>query len=192
MNIEAFRRNDSIFFSLANLDSLPYRYELYEGNKLIADAMTLEKWQWFRPDDNDQTYRLEYIYPYGKTRLRGQKLLPPLRKLLNISVSQAEKINPGEKVTTEITVTDAEGQPVPDVNLTAFGVNAQFDWNNVPEVPWLEIFPTLRTDYYESSWKARPKSKSEDESIDPIDLMRYRLSDSVLLSTQFSRFHHLI
>ena len=182
---QSFRRNDSIFFSITNLDSSPYRYELYEGNALIADATTTEDWQWYQPDDNELPYRLEYFYPGKRDRQRIVKVLPPIRNLLNISVAQPKKITPGEKVTTELTVTDAHGQPVPHVNLTALGVNTQFKSDNIPDVPYLAPLPLLQSDYYESKWQAKPEPKSESENLDRIDLARFHLSDSIYYQLAF-------
>ena len=181
----AFRRNDSILFTILNPDSSTVLYEIYQGNKLIDQGVTKTDWQWYSADSDDWPYRLEYFFENFSYIARRMEILPPIRKLLNITVSQPEKITPGETATTEITVTDSEGHPVAGVNLTAFGLNAQFRKDNVPQVPYLVDFPILRSDYYTNKLEKVVEGDSRDTPVKPVDLVRYRMANDTYFKLSF-------
>ncbi|MEL7534454.1 MAG: hypothetical protein AAFN10_24320, partial [Bacteroidota bacterium] len=54
-----------------------------------------------------------------------------------ISLQQPDTIKPGQKVAAMIRLTDHLGQPVPNTDLTVWGINAQFPRENVPELAYL-------------------------------------------------------
>ena len=56
---------------------------------------------------------------------------------LNIAVKQPFSIYPGQKVTTDIVVTDAAGKPVANTDVTAWSVTRKFSSFRVPSMPYL-------------------------------------------------------
>ena len=77
-------------------------------------------------------HSVQYIWA-GKTNTNTFKI-PSNKENLNINVHQPDLIYPGKTETIEVKVTNVKGEPVENVDLTAYAMTKKFGYN-MPDIP---------------------------------------------------------
>jgi TonB-dependent SusC/RagA subfamily outer membrane receptor len=153
------RTNDSVFITVDNPRELPFTYTIYKRNNEIArgyaDSLKLAK-----NVPSLQNYFVSLRYLWGGEIQEETFKIPYLDKALSINILQPRLVYPGQKSTIEIEVTNAEGKPVSDVDLTAYGLTTKFN-HAAPTLPYLgkeRKNKTVINNFHFSNQKTEPHS----------------------------------
>jgi alpha-2-macroglobulin len=129
------RTDDSLFFRIDNPRNIPFNYFIYKKNtekyRGISDSLNLRK-----KEISDHTYFISLHYLWGGRMMNENYRVPYLDKMLHVEAFQPEIVYPGQEVKIQLRVTDQEGNPVPDVDLTAYSMTGKFDYTP-PEIPYI-------------------------------------------------------
>lgn len=130
------RSADSIFVQVANPHNLRFFYSVFAGAKLLdaGQAQTLFYRKAYR---GNQLITFVVNYTWAGEIKKQESSLVYWKNKLNIAVKQPVSIYPGQKVTTDIVVTDINGKPVPNTDVTAWALTRKFESYNLPFVPYL-------------------------------------------------------
>ena len=132
----ASRTKDSLFILLNNPEHLPVWYTVFAGNKAVyrgyADTLALNA-----RTRAPKNYFLSLQYVYGNTVYSEDYTIAYQDKLLNVAVKTPAVVYPGQTVTIEVGVTNAEGKPVAEADLTAYSFTRKFSNAQVPFIPYL-------------------------------------------------------
>ena len=155
------RVRDSIFIMVDNPLGLPLIYTVYRGNKerqrgtgrLSTYKAKTSKKDYFLSVQyiwGGKEYRLEYRSGYDATQLQLNTSLPAV-------------VFPGQTVKVHIVATDANGNPVPNVDLTAYGFTAKFGEQPMPALPSYQKPPSSRKSYNSFTSREQPEiSRQKD------------------------------
>ncbi|MEN8229207.1 MAG: carboxypeptidase-like regulatory domain-containing protein [Bacteroidota bacterium] len=129
------RSRDSIHLMVKNPRNLPFSYFIYKKNSEKArghsDSLALNI-----GTATKQNYFVSIQYLWGGRLFDENYQIPLNDKKLIISVIEPGIVYPSQSTTIELLVTDPEGNPVPDVDLTAYSLTKKFDYSP-PELPYL-------------------------------------------------------
>lgn len=129
------RTNDSVFIVVDNPRKIPFSYNIYlkNTNKSAGYVDTLNIRQ---KSNSKQNYFVSIRYLWGGKIKEENYRIPLIDKKLNVTVTQPKIVYPGQKSQIEILVTDFEGKPVEDVDLTAYSLTKKFNYSP-PILPYL-------------------------------------------------------
>lgn len=142
VNIQAFRKSNSLEFKMDNPRGISIYFEIYEGKRLIKRKIIDQvKYKETFPAKNSKTYHIHIQYTWAGM-LKSKKIpLPFYKKKLNIQVDQPSSISPGESVQLKIQVKDYKDRPIPNVDLTTGAINGQFKKANHFTSPQISYKP---------------------------------------------------
>lgn len=143
----ASRTKDSIFIVLNNPHRLPVWYTLFAGKKVISsgydDTLALNS-----KTVTPKNYFLSLQYVFANKVYNEDYTIDFRDKLLKLTVNNPTVVHPGQTTKIEIGVTDINGQPVKDVDVTAYSYTSKFKNANTPTIPYLgKIFPYRKPGY---------------------------------------------
>jgi TonB-dependent SusC/RagA subfamily outer membrane receptor len=135
ISLSSERTTDSAFVSVANPRKLHFFYSAFTGDRLIdhgqADTLFYKK---ALAQNASLTFVINYIWAgVVKTETIYSTYRPDI---LNIAVKQPVSVYPGQKVQTDVVVTDAAGKPVANTDVTAWALTKKFSYNG-PNVPYI-------------------------------------------------------
>lgn len=130
----AYRTADSLFVQVENPRNLPFWHFLYRKNNLIEKGQG-SSWQVAMPATRNQNYFVSLQYIWGGKVEEAEYKVSFADKALKVAFEQPDKIYPGQTTDIAVRVTDAQGNPVSDTDLTAWGLTTQFKTAGAPEVP---------------------------------------------------------
>ncbi len=125
---------DSLIIGLKNPLQLDIAWYMYEGNRLLQKGFGKEID--FRHGEvlPKTVYYAELFYSIGGEEQVLKKNYWVKPGNLTIETDLPKRIYPGQQVNATLTVSNAEGRPVPAVDLTAFAVNTQLQYY-IPDLP---------------------------------------------------------
>ncbi|MBD1366375.1 carboxypeptidase-like regulatory domain-containing protein [Mucilaginibacter sp. ZT4R22] len=135
ISLSSERTADSVFVSVANPRKLHFFYSVFTGGRLTdhgqADKLFYKK---ALSQNAPLTFVINYIWAgVVKTETLYSTYRPDI---LNIAVKQPVSVYPGQKVQTDVVVTDAAGKPVANTDVTAWALTKKFSYNG-PNVPYI-------------------------------------------------------
>ena len=135
--------NDSLNFVMQNPLGLDVSWYVYRGNTLLKKGAGKELD--YKSDSivGNTKYFVEIFYNYGGTERIFKKEFSPKAQSLQIEANLPDRIYPSQSIDAKIKVTDFFGNPVSKVDLTAFAVNSQLNYN-VPDLPYYGEVPQGR------------------------------------------------
>ncbi|MCC8407322.1 carboxypeptidase-like regulatory domain-containing protein [Mucilaginibacter sp. UR6-1] len=139
VSITGERTAESAKVNVKSKRKLHFWYSIYLDNKLIergeADSLNYNK----RIRSKGNITVFAYYMWAGRLRNYSQTYAN-YDGSIKINVQQPMTIYPGQKVTTELTVTDNDGKPVADADITAWSLTSKFEGYNAPSVPYFGTF----------------------------------------------------
>lgn len=131
---------DSFCISLSNPLQLELSWYVYQGNRLLQKGSGKEMEHRSGEVDPSSVYYVEIFYFMGdKECMLKRSYTSPSERLL-IESDLPERVYPGQKVAATLNVTNMQGHPISNVDLTAFAVNSQLDYY-VPDLPYYGSAP---------------------------------------------------
>ncbi|GHT17278.1 hypothetical protein FACS189429_0980 [Bacteroidia bacterium] len=121
------RTGDSVFFNVQNPRNLTFTYNIYKKNteKTRGAGTSLN----YRTKERSaQNYFVSMRYLWGGAVKDETYRIPFYDRRLNVDVVQPALAFPGQKVETEIRITDKNGKPVQNVDITAFALTSKFNY----------------------------------------------------------------
>jgi alpha-2-macroglobulin len=129
------RSRDSIKIIFNNPRKLHFNYFIYKRNiqkkRGYSDSLNIDI-----PSPGNETYFVSVQYLWGGEVINENYQVPYHDKKLIISVTEPKIVYPSQVTTIELHVTDPEGRPVPDVDLTAYSITKKFSYTSAP-VPYM-------------------------------------------------------
>ncbi len=129
------RNSDSLKVVIDNPRKIPFTYFIYRRNTLTgsghSDSLD-SKTRTF----SKQNYFVCLRYLWGGKIIEENYAIALNEKKLNVKVTQPKLIYPGQKTRVDILVTDYDGKPVKNVDLTAYSITDKFKYS-VPVLKYL-------------------------------------------------------
>ncbi|MEN8202768.1 MAG: carboxypeptidase-like regulatory domain-containing protein [Bacteroidota bacterium] len=129
------RTRDSIHLMVKNPRDLPFSYYIYkkdsEKYRGYTDSLNMDI-----RSSGKQNYFVSIQYLWGGQLFDENYQIPYKDKKLQISVLEPKVVYPSQTTNIELLVTDQEGKPVPDVDLTAYSITKKFNYS-APTLPYL-------------------------------------------------------
>ena len=158
VQIGRINNGDSVGFIVSNPEKVMMNIQIQKSKKLLERFTTKDSVFVFNIKGNKK-----HIYNINVYTVDGDKVQHKglgngvFAKHLNVSVSHKNVIEPGEKDTINVKITDYKNKPVPNANITALAQNTQLKNHfNFPELPLLYQFKKFKN----------PKQVSEFEIYD--------------------------
>jgi len=128
------RTDDSLTVVTDNPRKIRFRYFVFKNRRMIeqgeSDGLRLS-----RPVDPTDHYTVSVQFVWGGESESNVYEFPFQTRNLNISLDHAPLVYPGQKANFKVTVTDALGHPVEDVDLTAYAITKKFPTASLASVP---------------------------------------------------------
>lgn len=138
------RTKDSLTLMVENPRKLLLRYFLFKNKVLIrssqGESIMIKKKA--NPSDN-YSFSIQYVWA-GNSTTEDYEIKFKNRNL-DIKIDHPAIIHPGQKANFKITVHDAFGKPVENVDLTAFAVTKKFETSSSLTIPSFSKFKNSRT-----------------------------------------------
>ncbi len=130
------RTQDSLKVRLENPRRLPVYYHVYRKNREIyrGQGTTLD---YAIETTTSAHYFVALQYVWGDRVVEEHYEIPFQEEKLNVQLYQPAVVYPGQAPELRVRVTDAEARPVPDVDITAYGLTKKFERYQPPAVPYL-------------------------------------------------------
>ena len=140
ISLSGYRTADSLFMQVTNPHKTPFWYWISNNTRLYDAGNNGEQFYKIKLSTAG-TIRFSVSYIWGgKTQYRFTDVAYA-DKMLNIDVKQPLAVYPGQRISTEITVTDANGRPVANTDLTAWSLSRKFPNYYMPYIPYLGKMP---------------------------------------------------
>ncbi len=129
------RTSDSVYIVVDNPRNIPFSYSIYKKNSRestgYSDSLDIRK-----KTGSKQNYfvSIQYLWA-GKIREENYRI-PLTDKKLKITITQPTIVYPGQKTLIEVSVTDIDGKPVENVDITAYSLTKKFNYSP-PDLPYL-------------------------------------------------------
>ncbi len=136
--VTGLRTHDSIFIQSHNPGNFPFYYRIYKGDKLIL-AGKERNLVFEQVDTSFASYNIIYTYMYKAWAKIHEAVFTFKEKELNVKTNLPYVIYPGQTLAVDIKVLNSEREPQANVNLSAFGINAQFDGMYTPYLPYYGV-----------------------------------------------------
>lgn len=137
LNCSTQRTADSVFIQISNPAALPCWYTVFNGKKMIRQGRG-EALDFSHPADKGSVWFVSIQYIYQDAVKRLEYSIPFDKKELNVQLKQPEFIYPGQQTPVEVVVTDGNGHPVADADITLYGFTAKFPNAQAPDLPFMD------------------------------------------------------
>jgi TonB-dependent SusC/RagA subfamily outer membrane receptor len=121
------RSKDSIRIAISNPRKLFFNYFIYKRSiqkkRGYSDSLKLDI-----PSPGNETWFISVQYLWAGKVINENYQIPYFDKKLKIAVTEPKIVYPSQNATIELLVTDPEGRPVPDVDLTAYSITKKFSY----------------------------------------------------------------
>lgn len=131
----SLRTRDSLMIQVVNPHHLYFWYVIFAGNKII-DRGYGDSLLYVDRVRTRKNYFVSLQYIYANATRFENYTIPYKEKLLNVQVNQPEQVYPGQQVQVDIAVTDSDGKPVADADLTAYALTQKFRNATLPYIPY--------------------------------------------------------
>lgn len=130
------RTTDSLHIWVDNPRKIPFHYTIYRKNQAIerGSGSTLG---FAAKVTTPAHYFISLQYVWAGRVQEKEFGVPFPKNKLNIAVNQPLVVSPGQQSKIDIVVTDSEGKPAKDVDLTAYALTDKFKNAAAPEIPYM-------------------------------------------------------
>ncbi len=177
ISINGVRNNNALNFSVQNELKIPFKYEIFIGEKLIEKGFAKSLTRNLKVKKRDNVHVIVgYIYNGDAKELVFSSNY--YKNKLNIEVNSPELVYPGKKATIELKVTDSKNKAVSNIDVTAYGLTTKFQhyWPNIDNyisggVPkmYINSFDVKKTysesivsQFYYDFWKDKTERDSNE------------------------------
>ncbi|WP_276479608.1 carboxypeptidase-like regulatory domain-containing protein [Paraflavitalea pollutisoli] len=134
LQFRSSRSKDSVMVEVINPRKVHFWYSLYAGRKLIQQGQS-DTLYFKERSRTVRDYALSVQYIDGNKAGSDFHTITYNPRELKIQVQQPAQVYPGQQASISFEVTDAEGQPVADADLTAYAFTRKFTNASLPAIP---------------------------------------------------------
>lgn len=134
LQFRSSRNTDSVTLEVINPRRLTFWYSLYAGRQLLQQGQA-DSLYFAEKVRTTKDYSVYVQYIDGNRTAADQHTISRDPRNLNIQVQQPDRIFPGQQASISIDVTDAQGQPVANADLTAYAFTNKFRKADLPLIP---------------------------------------------------------
>lgn len=134
LQFRSSRSKDSVMVEVINPRKLHFWYSLYAGRQLIQQGQG-DTLFFAERSRTIKDYALSVQYIDGNKAGSDFHTIAYNPRELNIQVHQPAQVYPGQQTSISFDVTDADGQPVADADLTAYAFTRKFTNASLPAIP---------------------------------------------------------
>jgi hypothetical protein len=170
---------DSFNIRLDNPQKIDVSWFVYQGAPLLKKGFGKELKFDTLIIDRSETYYVELLYTFGGKEQIMRKEFEFRDAALNVALNIPERVFPGQKAEATVQVTDTQGAPVRDVDLTALGVTGKLNYY-LPDLHYYgkKSSPrSMKNDFSKSNLNQRGARLSLDykkwEKLAGLDTMKY-------------------
>ncbi|AXY76591.1 hypothetical protein D3H65_22460 [Paraflavitalea soli] len=131
----SLRTRDSLMIQVVNPHHLSFWYTIFAGNKVI-DRGYGDSLLFIDRVRTPKNYFVSLQYIYANETRYENYTIPYKEQQLNVQVNQPDQVYPGQQVTVDISVTNAEGKPVANADITAYALTRKFNDASLPFIPY--------------------------------------------------------
>ncbi|HEY8957625.1 alpha-2-macroglobulin family protein [Chitinophaga sp.] len=179
----ASRTRDSVFADVANPKNLYFWYSIFAGNKLVAQGYD-HQLSWKAASVTRGYYFVSLQYIWNDKVKDDQFIIPYREKQLQVTINNPLAVFPGQTARIGITVTDAEGRPVKNADVTAYAMTSKFN-HGIPDLPYLDKRYAMRKAYS----RQRLASRRTTSGLKVMNWERWK-NEMALDSNAYYRFLH--
>ncbi|NQY08469.1 MAG: carboxypeptidase regulatory-like domain-containing protein [Flavobacteriales bacterium] len=134
------RTVNSIFINFSNPRNIPIQYAIYKKGTLLEKGVASNLDKQLKETSNVPYYvTCNFIW---KGRAINDKIdLKIYNGDLTVFIDQPSTIYPGQTVDVKIKVLDTKDKPVKNVDLLVGAVNSQFNYTDIPDIPYYGKYP---------------------------------------------------
>jgi TonB-dependent SusC/RagA subfamily outer membrane receptor len=140
LNCYSHRSKDQVEIKVNNPRNIPFYYDIFKQNTRLENGYT-HALDYSNSDISDVDYYIFINYIWAGEVKSVSYRVSKQSNTLNIEVTQPQMVFPGQTTDIEVQVTDFNGQPVKNVDLTAFALTKKFNYK-------LEDIPEFKTKTY--------------------------------------------
>ncbi len=146
MDCLSFRNLDSVKIQVINPSGQYFWYTLFAGKKPVKKGYA-RSFDYRERLVTRRNYFLKLQYISRGAMLSRDFYITNREKLLDIAVKGPDYVYPGQTVHMELSLTDINGRPIADADVTSYGVTTRFE-SKAPFVPYLgKDYPGLKRKY---------------------------------------------
>jgi hypothetical protein len=123
-----YRNKDSLVIQIDNPRKLVFNYNIYKDNREIERGAKRKLYKVIKTSSK-KIFHLSIQYLWGGKVNTSNYSIPLNTEEMLIDVSHPKIIYPGKKTPITITVTDNNGNPIPEVDLTAMSLTKKFNYS---------------------------------------------------------------
>ncbi len=148
------RSRDSVFITVDNPLGLPLSYTVYKGNREQQRGTGTLAIYKAKASKKDYFLSVQYIWGGNEHQLEYRLAYDATQLKLNTSLPTI--VYPGQTVKINIVATDVDGNPMPNVDLTAWSYTTKFGQQSMPVLPSYQKPPSNRKPFNAFSSTKRP------------------------------------
>jgi len=166
-----FRNKDSLLINIENPHKLKFNFFLYKHNKEILSGYTDSlNYNIKHPGRKSYFLSLQYLWG-GKIVNTNYNINYQNNTSLNVRLIQPKLVYPGQKSKIIISVTDENGKPANNTDLTAYSLTKKFHYNS-PSLPVIEKKKKVKTKELINSFKF--KNIRNQESVQKLNYLQWK------------------
>ncbi|QZE15270.1 hypothetical protein K4L44_05405 [Halosquirtibacter laminarini] len=181
------RTIDTVKIEVKNPNKIPFLYRIYEKDSVVTSGYDTQL-EYRKRVHSKENYFVYLQYLWGGAIEDRKYTIALLENQLNVKVNQPSKIYPGETTPIEVKVTDFAGNPVENVDVSAYGFTSKFK-SVPPNIPylgpyrWIDSEPQYKKTLYDCNNQISTWNLEENEE--------WRLSENIGLNEIFKdSFYH--
>jgi TonB-dependent SusC/RagA subfamily outer membrane receptor len=136
LNCNAWRDGKLLKVNILNPRKLPLQYYVFHKRKLIRSG-TGDTVNFAIHASKRGTYKLHVSYIFGGKAVSKDFDVNYYKNALNVKLIHPNIAYPGMQVPVNVLVTDANGKPVKNADVTVFANTSKFTQNQMPTLPYL-------------------------------------------------------
>lgn len=134
LSYKFYRANDSIYLEVDNPSKNPFWYVVYKKKSEISRGYSTQL-NYKIKDTGEEGYRVKLTYLFGGEAKIQESSLPFIQKNIIMDVNTPTTVYPGQQSSVEILVKDKKGNPVKNVDITAYSFTSKFKNYAMPNIP---------------------------------------------------------
>lgn len=148
VDVNTTRTKDSVKIQLNNPYHLPIWYTIFCENKVIQTGCN-NNLVFAQKTNSPKNYSIAVQYFFADQIHSQEYTIPYFDKALKINVDQPLTVYPGQTTDINISVSNADGKPMSDADVTAYAFTKKFNEYNKPTIPYLgKIYPNRKKKSY--------------------------------------------
>lgn len=120
------RREGKVSLTVTNNFGYPFRYTVWSGGKVVDRGLSTER-SFGKEYPNERSYTARVEYLHGGYVQTGEITLREAGEDIKINIETPLAVYPGQTTDFEVGITDGNGRPVKNADLTALAYTSKFD-----------------------------------------------------------------